>query len=546
MALQGGNEQAIERTVRALEVLPDLRDVRLDVWRTDILGRWFLRKKAPAQALLAFDGQTRRARVAGLAQEEFRGQVGAGRALLALRRRAAGITRLRAALSLLEVMLREIPIGDGRGSFLDGHDDCVRDLVSALVESGAVRDAMEVARWMRTVELVNATRADRLHGLDASDRRHWDEALGRYQRIRKMLARQAEDDWETPRANLARVQAGRQAAAEEARAALDEAYRLLGGSDSPTAARRPPAAPGDLILCFFPGENGWYLFAETSSATKVRRFSDSELDDPSGAANLLATLAPEVRAARRLRLLPYASANRVDWPFVDLDGRPLISTLEVEYGLDLPARPSEGSSPDSALRGLVVADPTGDLPAALGEAELVARMLPGWRLTRLQGAAATRTALLERLPQTDLFHYAGHAEVSAAQSLESALLLAGNSRMDLGDVLAAASVPRLVVLSACEAAGASSGHISLMGLAQGFVAAGAHAAIAPTGIVSDRAAQAFFEAFYRAFGGRVGIGEREFRAAYRAAALEMWDGRNRVGLGPEDSGGWGKFRLLVY
>jgi hypothetical protein len=447
---------------------------------------------------------------------------------------------------LLEVMLREIPIGDGRGSFINGHDDCARELVGALVDAGLTLDAMEVARWMRTVELVHATRADRLHGLGAEQRQRWDAALGRYQRIRRELDQQAEREWEIPRASLARSRAGRQALAEEAHGALDEAYSLLGeeGSSTGTGHHRP-AGDDELILCFFPGMSSWYVFAATVGVTKVHRFSAMELESPSGPAEVLKTFEEEVRAARRLRLLPYGSADGVDWHFALLGGQPLISILDVEYGLDLPATVSSHSSAGESPVGLIVADPNGDLPAALKEAEMVSRMLPGWRLTRLQGLTATRAAMVENLSQTYLFHYAGHAEASPNQSLASALIMAGNSRLDLGDVLAAGSMPTLVVLSACEAAGTSSTHGSLMGLAQGFVAAGAHAAIAPTGVVGDGAARAFFSAFYRAFGGHTGRREREFKAAYRVASLEMWARQDRDGLAPEDSRGWRELRLLV-
>ena len=63
--------------------------------------------------------------------------------------------------------------------------------------------------------------------------------------------------------------------------------------------------------------------------------------------------------------------------------------------------------------------------------------------------------------------------------------------MELGDLLAAPAVPELVVLSACEAAGAAAGTPSVMGLAQAFVAAGAGAAIAPTRAVGDADARRF-------------------------------------------------------
>jgi hypothetical protein len=95
-----------------------------------------------------------------------------------------------------------------------------------------------------------------------------------------------------------------------------------------------------------------------------------------------------------------------------------------------------------------------------------------------------------------LFHYAGHAEISLADGLSSALLLGANGRIELGDLLALPSVPEMVVLPACEAAGTLEGGRSALGLAQAFIAAGARIAVAPVRPIRDVEVAAFVSAFY--------------------------------------------------
>src|SRR5581483_11427995 len=160
--------------------------------------------------------------------------------------------------------------------------------------------------------------------------------------------------------------------------------------------------------------------------------------------------------------------------------------------------------------------------------------LGDWRITRLDGAAATREALLSSLPVARLFHYAGHADASGGDGLSSALVLAGAARLNLGDLLAVPRVPALVVLSACGAAGSGAPtgpSTSSMGLAQLFVASGAQAAVAPARDVRDDDARRFVTTFY------AGLAEDaagSFGPAFRRAALADPDDRT-----------WESFRLVT-
>jgi len=168
--------------------------------------------------------------------------------------------------------------------------------------------------------------------------------------------------------------------------------------------------------------------------------------------------------------------------------------------------------------------------------------------------------VLAALPSARLLHYAGHARPGFTGPLSSALVLSGEGRIELGDLLAVPSVPELVILSACEAAGGETRQPSLMGLAQAFVAAGAAAALAPTQPVGDADARAFIAAFYQALEslGDAGAGRwpdhpaARMRAALRQAATSLLSRRTAplaatagAPSGQSTSGSWDSFRLLV-
>jgi len=106
---------------------------------------------------------------------------------------------------------------------------------------------------------------------------------------------------------------------------------------------------------------------------------------------------------------------------------------------------------------LVVAEPLrADVPALLDigveTAAALAAQPPGQMLT---GANATTQAVLDRLSGPAVLHFACHGLVLADTPLESCLLLAGDDRLTVRDILRHAAVKRrstarLVVLSACE------------------------------------------------------------------------------------------------
>ena len=557
-ALQDHDQPGARPFIDELELTADDHDALHSSRRAEVLGRWYLQQGKPLAALASFDKELPAARERGLLEEIFRSEVGAGRALLKLGRRQAAVTRLQAAQSLLQTMLRGVPLGEGRGGFLSGRDEGIRYLVGALVDGGAIDQALRTVRLARSAELTFAARLDRLSHLSSDQRRSWDDALGRYQGLRAAIEQDAERDWSVPRLELAQRRAGRLVQTEQARAALDDAYALLTDSKELDEARLSEPKPGEFFLGCFRGVAEWFAFGYSATAVRVRRVPAAAFASPGSAEKVLALFDAQLASAKRIRLLLHGAADRVDWQGVRWRGQPLLASMQVEYGMDLgTAATSHGEHREDA-NALVVSNPTGDLGAAASEADAVVAALKGWHVVRLDGEAVSRNALLAALPTTTLFHYAGHAQISLSDGLSSALLLSANARVELGDLLAAPAVPQLVVLPACAAAGTLEGGRSQMGLAQAFLAAGARVAIAPIRPVGDTEAARFVGAFYsalaRAIGSRtnasgfaplkdtVEFSRRAFRDAALAVSVER---RDFTAPEHQQDNGSDSFRLLV-
>jgi cellulose synthase operon protein C len=487
------------------------RDPVEQIWRDEAVGRWSLARGRPAEALSAFLEAADVAQATGLDDKRFRAQVGVGEAQLALGRRSAGVASLETAQELQRRLFEGIPLGESRGEFLSGHTEGVRHLVDALVARVAVDQAMAAARLARAFEVRHAARLDLVRQLSTADRQRWDTALERYAQIRRAIETEARDDWKLAGAALARARLDRGSRADDARAVLDAAFRLV-VPEQPARQSQPRLAPGEGELILFPGVNDWIAFVRTPTTVVAHRFSEGALESRASAAAVLAPFARQMRALKCLYVLPFGRADRINWHTVELETRPLIATAEVVYRVDLPESVDHSPKNGELDNALIVTNPTGDLEAAQAEGSLVADALGHWRPIRLEGPRATRDALLKILPTVALFHYAGHALAEGPSGSESSLILADGERADLGDFLALPRIPEVVVLAACQASGGSA-----MGLAQAFLAAGARFVVAPRGDVDDAETRAFVTRLYEGIGGH---GAGALAGAYQRAALK--------------------------
>jgi CHAT domain-containing protein len=248
-----------------------------------------------------------------------------------------------------------------------------------------------------------------------------------------------------------------------------------------------------------------------------------------------AAIAADLEGVERVRLLPPGPLGQVDFHALVIGDRPFGERYVVEYGLDLDRAPPPAPA---RARALLIGAPTGDLPAARAELDVVAGRLPGWQRDMPAVDQATPAVLLARLPEVSLFHYAGHGARAGVEGLGSHLRLAGDRQLLATDVLALGQAPGLVVLSACDTARTADDRAEALGLAQAFVLAGARAVVAPTRPVDDAVALAIVTEFYREFQGKTAPGlsfdpGKALQAAQRAVRLG------------NPSSDWASFRVLV-
>lgn len=135
----------------------------------------------------------------------------------------------------------------------------------------------------------------------------------------------------------------------------------------------------------------------------------------------------------------------------------------------------------------------------------------------------TRANVLSGLQQVDVFHYAGHAVSHPSRPNYSRLIISASADDVEGviyadEIAALPSVPRLVLLAACEtSAGAQRPGAGLVGMAGAFLTAGTETVVATLWPIADRESADLFVRIHENMSN--GLAPREaLRRAQRAAA----------------------------
>jgi len=311
-----------------------------------------------------------------------------------------------------------------------------------------------------------------------------------------------------------------------------------GTPSPPTLARVKAALPADMLLIEYAllpdqlviwtaSSAGWrerrVAMGRDSVAALVERFAREAAQarpGPGGADArlydlLLRPVASELRGVHRLAVVPDRELGRL--PFAALrdtaTGRYVVQTLELRT---LPSTAfflaaTAGARPTQPVAAtLVVGNPAldaaarvtlPDLPGAAREAVAVAALYGGQPLTR---AAATRGAVLRLLPQTSIFHFAGHAVMNSEQPELSYLALAPDGTRGDGNLPAREigelrlSNMQVVVLSACSSLTPRATHTgAVAGLAYSFLRAGSPATVSTLWDVDDAATTPLLVDFHR-------------------------------------------------
>ncbi|AUX45864.1 hypothetical protein SOCE26_073600 [Sorangium cellulosum] len=556
--VERGRPQEAARHLAEARRAPAPPSPRVEAWRLLLEGRIALADGRAAAALPWFDRLSRLARDAAFPEAQFEGALGRAEAEDALGRAAAAGASYTRAEELLAAWSRSVPLGEGRDTFLGQYERCARLHVGFLLRRarlapGAAARAAQVARRSRARLLSSLDWADRIGALAPDARARWEAAIAAYRAARAALDGRTAADWGLAKHRHAAAAAARAAEHARLRSALDDA---LAGLELGSSAEPPPPDDGELVLVYHPVRDGWAAFAVTGAGARAVALGPV---DPRAAperlgAQLLGPFDEEIARARRLRFAAYGPLDRLDLHALPHAGQPLLARVPVAYGLDLPPRPPAPSSPRSAV---VVGDPRGDLPAARAEAAARAADLlrRGWSVVHLAGEAATHDAVRAAVERSgvSLLHYAGHGLFEGRDGWRSGLPLAGGGWLTVGDILALARVPQVVVLSGCDTARtADLARAEGLGLAQAFAAAGASVVVAAARPVRDALAAELMTALYggRAPGHAGALpggpspeppGDRLFLddvpAALRAVELTL--------LRASPEGDWTSFRAIV-
>ncbi len=393
------------------------------------------------------------------------------RALIALEQPAPAAAAFAEAERALALWSRSIPLGEGRTTFLQRHEQLAFAAIPFFL--------------------------DEIRGGDAGAR-HTLAAT-----VRSSLARFAVSLADGGRARAQALRGGRLALSSPPASASSCA--LL------TAAPLPVEQAAPLVSSLFlhPHPGGLLVLvwraATSATSTAATALDFVELSPPvpaetpaALAARIAAAAAPLIAGASRVHLhlhhtlaaLPVDRALRET-----LRGSAAPPHVAVATEVTAPARAAAAFT--AAPRALLIANPRLDLWAASASApRLVATLTRlGFAVDLLEGDRVTRAALLERLadPCTALFHYDGHAAAAGAarDRVDDALLLAAGATLTAAEILELPRVPPAVVLNGCTTAAPEG-----LGLAQSFLAAGAEQVIASLDELDATAAARFSEQLF--------------------------------------------------
>lgn len=461
---------------RALAKIAGRGTPALVLWEQELEGQTRLLAGDVGRALAAFSRQASLAEALHDEGGQQRARVGTGDAFERLGKVELALRAYREASEAFGKASGSVPFGVPRDGFTGAHDAPAARLIEALLRHGRLDESSMVA--LRTFQQSFAGAAY------AAGARQDDAAIGHYLDERARIDREAEGDWELSTEQLAVVARARGRRLERAVEQLEAQNRRLeatGEGRRRELRERLSAHESELELLIFPEAQRWRVFGQAAGSLRVT-VADAPLADN---AAWLDAFEPELRTARRLKLLPYGAAHSVNWANLQRSGRRLIEDHDLSYSLgltDLDARPA------FPLRALVVSDPTSELPNARIDARAVLELFGASFSTFLSGSNAKRETVLAELRRAELFYYSGHGQPASLNG-QSGLVLAQGAILTPSDILSLSGVPRYIVLAACDAGAAerepNGGGWSL---AHAFLLAGAEQVIAPVTSVEDAAA----------------------------------------------------------
>jgi len=150
---------------------------------------------------------------------------------------------------------------------------------------------------------------------------------------------------------------------------------------------------------------------------------------------------------------PHAHLHYLPFDVLDIKGKNMLDTYKTAIFPSVRTFVEmHGKGVRKIKNALVVSNPTGDLPSAGSEAQVIAGLLPN--VTVLEGKNAQKEAVLSALPAADLIHFAGHSKADIGNPRNSEILVVNELGECVGimprDILHLKLKAQLVVLSGCE------------------------------------------------------------------------------------------------
>jgi hypothetical protein len=509
---QAGRWREAGQALEEAHALASKATPHLRLWWLDLEAREVI-KTQPMHALELYDELAREAERSLSLEGRFRAEFGRAQAHLALGpgHRKAAIADLAEADDLIDEESRHVPASEGRDNLVEQRETATKKHLELLLADDQQKNALDLVRRDRSRLLRQLAFRDRLTQLRPEEKQKWDRALSRYQALRKSIDAEAAHNWDVPPDQIDLTKKTYASRLTQAQHELDHAVADLGDFGDHAKISLSPPGEGEVILAYHPlPKGGWVGFAAHGRHVEVHRFqmdADPPTDPKVLAELLLVPFQKAIAQAGRVRMLSYGSLRAVDFDALPFGDEPLFARHLVVYSLDLPMRPTRPSSAATTGKAvaLLVSNPLTDqgyLAAAHEEAKVISQAVGewghGWRLMPLEAEGASSKAVSAALPGADLFHFAGHGNFAGLGGWDSALPLADDSRLTLGDILTLRRVPRWVVLSACDA-----GHSSEqapgegIGLANAFLLAGSQEVIASTRTVDDETARYLMTELYR-------------------------------------------------
>lgn len=452
---------------------------------------------------------------------------------------AAALALWREALAMSRRAAGRTPLQDGLSAFMASQRALVADLADLLLSQGRVVEAFAAVDAARAPTLRSIAAGARLDGLDARATAEWRTRMDGAAAARATAVQLSEALQSAPADQRAALQSRLDLARRDAAARFDAAFAWL-DQQAPMRIEEPgePATmlPADAALLAFSrlGER-WHVFyvADGAVAHRVADTGDAVL------AAARAAWGEALLARRRIYVIDggLEGARRMaEWPVADAGGAVWGERVELAW---LPyAGWLRGVDPVADKPALVIADPDGSLPRSRAAARAVARANA---VEPLVGVAATKTAVLERLSGARWMHFDGHGVLGQGRPWKAHLRMAGGEPLSLVDVLTARPQVGTVVLSGCETGRPQAlSHAEALGLAEGFLMAGAARVVAADRLLGVEEAARFVEAFYRHGGAeRPAAAMRATIGAMRQAGDDAWRGWRLFGDRPSTERGTG-------